>query len=85
MGCVLCLSRRDVYQSVVLNMKAPNIKVPAIVKAVVPTPTAVVRESLIVLGGVLIAAFVISRFPALKKFVGDASITVNDKQGNNIW
>jgi len=66
-------------------MKAPNIKVPAIVKQVVPAPTAIVRESIIVLGGVLIAAFVISRFPALKKFVADASITVNDSKGNNLY
>jgi len=66
-------------------MKAPNIKVPAIVKDIIPAPTAILRESIIVLGGVLIAAYIISRFPALKKFVADASITVNDKQGNNIW
>lgn len=55
------------------------------IKKIVPPPTAVLREALIVLGGVLIAAWVISRFPALKKFVSDASITVNDSQGNNIW
>lgn len=66
-------------------MAVSMIKVPAIVKAVIPTPTAVVREGIIVLGGVLIAAYVISRFPALKKFVASASITVDDKQGNNIW
>ena len=66
-------------------MAVSIIKVPAFVKAVVPTPTAILREGIIVLGGVLIAAYVISRFPALKKFVTDSSITVNDKQGNNIW
>lgn len=66
-------------------MKTPSIKVPAFVKQVVPAPTAIVRESIIVLGGVLIAAFVISRFPALKKFVSDASITVNDSKGNNFY
>ena len=66
-------------------MKASSFKVPAIVKDIVPAPTAILRESIIVLGGVLIAAYVISRFPALKKFVAGASITVNDKQGNNIW
>lgn len=54
-------------------------------KKIVPPPTAVLREALIVLGGVLIAAWVISRFPKLKQFVSDASITVNDSQGNNIW
>lgn len=66
-------------------MKIPNIQVPAIVKRVIPAPTDIVRESLIVLGGVLIAAYVISRFPALKKFVTDASITVNDSKGNNLY
>jgi len=66
-------------------MSAANFKVPAIVKDIIPSPTAILREGIIVLGGVLIAAYVISRFPALKKFVTDASITVNDKQGNNIW
>ena len=54
-------------------------------KKIVPPPTAVLREALIVLGGVLIAAWIISRFPKLKQFVSDASITVNDSQGNNIW
>jgi hypothetical protein len=66
-------------------MKIPNIKVPAIVTKIVPGPTAILRESIIVLGGVLIAAYVISRFPALKKFVTDASITVNDSKGNNLY
>lgn len=55
------------------------------IKKIIPPPTAVLREGLIVLGGVLIAAWIISRFPALKKFVSDASITVNDAQGNNLW
>jgi len=66
-------------------MKTPSIKIPAIVKDIVPAPTAILREGLIVLGGVLIAAYVISRFPALKKFVADASITVNDTKGNNYY
>lgn len=66
-------------------MKTPSIKVPAIVGKVIPAPTEIVRESLIVLGGVLIAAYVISRFPALKKFVTDASITVNDRNGNTLY
>lgn len=54
-------------------------------KAIIPTGPEVAREAIIVLGGVLIAAFVISRFPTLKKFVTDNSLTVNDAQGNNIW
>ncbi len=58
------------------------MKIPAAVKSIIPTGPQVAREALIVLGGVLIAAFIISRFPALKKFVGDASITVKDDKGN---
>jgi hypothetical protein len=53
-------------------------------KKIIPTGPEVLREALIVLGGVLIAAWIISRFPQLKKFVSDASITVNDAQGNNL-
>jgi hypothetical protein len=54
-------------------------------KEIIPPPASVLREGLIVLGGVLIAAYVISRFPQLKKFVVDNSLTVNDAQGNNIY
>ena len=66
-------------------MATPNIKIPKLVKDIAPAPTALVREAIIVLGGVLIAAYLINRFPALKKFVGDASITVNDTKGNNYY
>lgn len=45
----------------------------------------IVREGLIVVGGVLLAAFFLSRFPKLKAFVSQASITVDDKQGNNLF
>ncbi len=55
------------------------------IKDIIPPPAPVLREGLIVLGGLLIAAFIISRFPALKKFVTENSLTVNDSQGNNVW
>lgn len=55
------------------------------ISSIIPTGPQVAREALIVLGGVLIAAFIISRFPALRKFVGDASITVKDDNGNIIY
>jgi hypothetical protein len=55
------------------------------IKEIIPPPASVLREGLIVLGGILIAAYVISRFPNLKKFVVDNSLTVNDAQGNNIY
>jgi hypothetical protein len=60
-------------------MKTPNLK------KIIPPPTSVLREGLIVLGGVLLAAWVISRFPKLKAFVSGASITVNDGNGNNYY
>lgn len=52
---------------------------------IIPEPSAVIREGLIVLGGVLIAAFVLSRFPKLKAFVASNSIQVTDSQNNNLW
>ncbi len=55
------------------------------VKSVIPTPTAVLREGLIVLGGVLIAAYVISKFPKLKTFVQDSTITVKDGNGGTLF
>lgn len=54
-------------------------------KKVIPEPTAIMREGLIVLGGILIAAFVISRFPSLKTWVSDNSVTVKDGDGNTLW
>ena len=62
-----------------------DMALPKSIAAIIPTGPQVAREAVIVLAGVLIAAFIISRFPALKKFVGDASITVNDANGNTYW
>jgi preprotein translocase subunit SecE len=56
-----------------------------IIKKIIPTGPEVLREALIVLGGVIIASLVISRVPWLKELVTGASITVNDNKGNNIW
>jgi hypothetical protein len=55
------------------------------IKQIVPSWTAVAREGLIVLGGVLIAAWILSRFPSLKAFVTDNSLTVKDGNGNNLF
>jgi len=66
-------------------MSKLSLKVPGVVKAVVPTPTAVLREGLIVLGGVLIAAYVISRFPKLQTWVQASSVTVKDSNNNVLW
>jgi hypothetical protein len=54
------------------------------VKSIVPTGPEVLREALIVLGGVVIASLVISRIPWLKELVTGASITVKDTSGNQI-
>jgi hypothetical protein len=51
----------------------------------IPEHHLVIREGLIVIGGVLIAAFVLSRFPSLQNFVRSTSITVDDKSGNNLY
>lgn len=55
------------------------------IKNIIPTGPQVAREALIVLGGVLIAAFIISRFPSLQKFVSDNSVTVKTDDGKIIW
>jgi hypothetical protein len=58
-------------------------KIPKIpFKEIIPPPTAVLREGLIVLGGVLIAAYVISKFPSVQKFVMANSVTV--KAGDEV-
>lgn len=62
-----------------------NVKIPAIVKEIVPGPTEILREAIIVLAGVLIAAYVLNKFPAAKKYVEDASVTVKDGKGNTLY
>jgi hypothetical protein len=56
-----------------------------LLKQIVPPPVAVLREGLIVLGGVLIAAYVISRFPSVQKFVMANSVTVKTDDGQVVW
>jgi len=57
-------------------MKLPNF---------VPTPPEMGREIIIVLVGVLGAAFILSRFPKLQAFVSANSVTVKDGGGQTIW
>ncbi len=54
-------------------------------KKIIPTAPEIGREALIVLGGVLMAAWILSRFPKLQKFVSDSSITVKDSSGKPIF
>lgn len=57
----------------------------SLLKKVVPSPVAVVREGMIVLGGLLLAAYVISKFPAVQKFVAANSLTVKDSDGKILY
>ncbi|WP_426078864.1 hypothetical protein [Janthinobacterium sp. PSPC3-1] len=54
-------------------------------KSIIPTGPQVAREALIVLGGMLLAAFILSRFPKLQKFVTDNSLAVKDDKGNTLF
>lgn len=47
-------------------------------KQIIPTAPEVAREALVVLAGVLVAAYVLSRFPQLKNFVTGQSVTVHE-------
>lgn len=52
-----------------------------ILKKILPEPSAVIREAIIVFAGLLIAAYVINRIPKLQKFIQDASITIKNEKG----
>jgi hypothetical protein len=56
-----------------------------VLKQVIPGPLVVVREGLIVLGGLLLAAYVISKFPAVQKFVAANSLTIKDGDGRVLY
>ena len=53
-------------------------------KTIIPTGPEIARETIIVLCGLLAAAFILSRIPALRKFVTDNSLTLKDGQGNTL-
>ena len=52
---------------------------------IIPSVPEVAREGLIVLGGVLIAAYILSRFPKVRDFVTAQSITVKDTRNNTLY
>lgn len=54
-------------------------------KNFIPTPAELSREVLIVLVGLVGAAFILSRFPALRDFVTGNSLTVKDQAGNTLF
>jgi hypothetical protein len=51
----------------------------------IPTAPEVVREGLITLGSILVAAFIISRFPTVRAFVAANSVTVKDQNGTVLY
>lgn len=50
-------------------------------KEMIPGPERIVFEVLVVTAGVLGAAFLISRFPAIQKFVQSSNVTVQSPAG----
>lgn len=56
------------------------------IKAIIPTPTEVARETLILIGGVICAALILSRFPGLKSWIADqGTVVLKDEQGRVLW
>jgi hypothetical protein len=51
----------------------------------IPTFPEVVREGIIVLGGVLLAAYVLSKMPKVRAFVENNSLTVKDSSGTVLY
>ncbi len=53
----------------------------------IPAPHEIVREGFIVIGGVILAALVLSRFPALKQWIADqGTVTLKDGgTGQTLW
>lgn len=52
---------------------------------IIPTGPEVAREAIIVLGGILIAAYVLSRFPKIRDWVAAQSITVKESSGRTLY
>lgn len=61
------------------------MNVPVTLTKIIPTGPEVAREAVIVLGGILIAAFILSRFPRLRDWVAAQSVTLKDDKGNTLW
>ena len=49
-----------------------------------PTPQKLAQETVVALASVIIAAWIISRFPSVKAFIKANSLTVDDQTGNTI-
>ncbi|MBY4945074.1 hypothetical protein K6V92_00350 [Cupriavidus respiraculi] len=56
------------------------------VRSILPTPAEIGRETLIVIGGIICAAVILSRFPALKEWIANqGTVTLKDEQGRILW
>lgn len=55
------------------------------IKQIIPSVPDVLKEGLITLGGVLIAAYIISKFPAVQNFVTANAVTVKDGDGKVLF
>ena len=50
-----------------------------------PPTSDVIKDGILALTSIVIAAFIISRVPAIRKFILSNSLTVNDTQGNVLY
>lgn len=52
---------------------------------IIPTAPEVARSTLVTLAGVLLAAYILSRFPKVRDFVAQQSIRVTDSSNNTLY
>jgi hypothetical protein len=52
---------------------------------ILPTVPELAHSTLVTLGGLLLAAFILSRFPKVGAFVAGQSLTVKDGSGKTIY
>lgn len=53
------------------------MSIPAVLPKVIPSGVEVTREALIVIGGAILAAVILSQLPALQKFIRDRVPSAN--------
>jgi hypothetical protein len=53
--------------------------------SIIPTVPEVSHEALKIIGGLLLAAFILSRFPKVRDFVAGQSISVKDGAGKALY
>jgi hypothetical protein len=53
--------------------------------SIIPSAPEVTKQGLTILGGVLLAAFILSRFPAIRDWVAGQSISVKDNSNKTLY